>query len=187
MKKISTLFVINYGEKGSKGDITTEIRPENEWVYTENGVLATRKFDGTAVLIKDGEIYKRYDAKRGKQPPIGAIPCQEPDEVTGHHPHWVKCLLSENNDKYFFEALSNFIGIPVDGTYEMCGEKVGINAEKITGHQLIKHGSIVFELPSFAFKDIKDFLEITNCEGIVFHGSNNKMCKIRKCDFGFKR
>lgn len=187
MRKISTLFVIIYGEKGSKGNITTDVRQENEWVYSEDGVIATQKFDGTACLIKNGQIYKRYDAKHGKQAPLGAIPCQEPDTITGHHPHWVKCSLSDSNDKHFFEALNSCDAFLEDGTYELCGEKIGINAENIKGHKLLKHGSVILDLPSFSFEDIKQFLLDNDIEGVVFYGQNEKMCKIRKTDFGFKR
>src|SRR5688572_9123237 len=99
MKKISTLFKKN---PENLGRVINEINPENEWALTEG--VATRKFDGTAAAIINGELYKRYDVKKGKQVPEGAIPCQEPDEITGHWPHWVKC--SDNReDKYFIEGL----------------------------------------------------------------------------------
>ena len=179
---MSTLFLIDY-EGNKKGVIQPIIREENLWVFDE-GVRATRKFDGTAAAIINGELYKRYDAKNGKQPPPGAISCQEPDEITGHWPHWVKCDPSNPADKYFFSV---DITHRPDGTYELCGEKIKNNPERVDGHQLIKHGSIEFPgvVPTFAF--IKNFFFDRDIEGLVFHHPDGRMCKIRKSDFGFSR
>lgn len=99
MKKISTLFK---KDPNDLGRVINEINPENEWVFKDG--IPTRKFDGTSVAIINGEIYKRYDVKKGRQIPDGAIACQEADLITGHHPHWLKCDRSKNEDKYFFEA-----------------------------------------------------------------------------------
>lgn len=66
MKKMSTLFRMLYDDDHNS-TITQEVRPENEWVYTEPNVIATRKFDGTASMILNNEIYKRYDVKPTKQ------------------------------------------------------------------------------------------------------------------------
>jgi hypothetical protein len=186
MKKMSTLFVVDYHKKGEPGKIHELVRPENNWVYTEEGVRATRKFDGTAVAIIYGTLYKRYDSKHGKVAPEGAIPCCDPDPISGHHPHWVRC--ERHKDKYFFEAFDMWL-FWEDGTYELCGPKVGNNSENLFSHILIPHGEHVIDLPNFEFSTIKDFLsdENNDIEGIVFHGKNGKMCKIRKTDFGIKR
>lgn len=188
MKKISTLFVVEY-TNNHKGSISNTIREENSWVLEDTkNVIATQKFDGTAVNIADNVLYKRYDAKQGKSVPEGAIPCQEPDVVTGHHPHWVKCLRELNQDKYFFEAFDKQKNWE-DGTYELCGEKVGINPEKIQGHLLIKHGSVVLNIKDWTFNGFKEFLSNpnNNIEGIVFHHKDGRMCKLRKTDFNIKR
>lgn len=206
MKKIPTLFVVNYRCKGSKGEVTTQVHPKSQWVYEEEGVIATQKFDGTAVLVQEGKLYKRYDVKPTKeafkrhvagdfwkledfkQVPSNAIRCQEPDLVTGHFPHWLPCELGKPEDRYFWEAF-NKQKVWVDGTYELCGEKVGINPEKVTGHSLIKHGSVIVELPDFSFKTVKDFLinPANDLEGLVLYGKEGKMCKIRKSDFSVIR
>jgi hypothetical protein len=91
MKKISTLFK---KDPNDLGRVMNEVNPENQWVFDGEGI-ATRKFDGTAVAIINGELYKRYDVKKGRQIPDGAIACQEADEITGHHPHWLKCERSK--------------------------------------------------------------------------------------------
>ena len=85
MKKISTLFAKDPSDLGRVIDV---VNPENSWVIDGEGT-ATRKFDGTAVAVIGGEIYKRYDVKHGRAVPEGAIPCQDPDAKSGHHPHWL--------------------------------------------------------------------------------------------------
>lgn len=182
MKKLSTLFKKNQNDLSK---VTNEIDPKNKWVY-ESGI-PTRKYDGTACAIISGELYKRYDVKKGKTVPVGAIPCQEPDQITGHHPHWIKCDRSDNANKYHFEAF-DLLDNKIDGTYELCGEKVQGNPERIKGHQLILHGSTILDLKDFTYYGIKEYLESVDIEGIVFHdGNSDRMCKIRKSDFGIKR
>lgn len=185
MKKISTLYK---KDPTNLGRVIDEINPENAWALT---AIATRKFDGTSCAIINGELHKRYDARikpngEYKKPiPAGAIPCQETDIQSGHHPHWIKCDRTNNADKYHFEGFDN-LGEKEDGTYELCGEKVQGNPEKIDGHQLIKHGSEVLELEDRSFEGLRNYLAAHNIEGIVFH-EGDKMCKIRKTDFGLKR
>lgn len=185
MKKISTLFKKNPKDLSR---VINEINPENQWVFDGDGI-PTRKFDGTATAIIKSELYKRYDVKKGRKIPVGAIPCQEPDYITGHHPHWLKCDRNKPEDKYFFEgfdALEN----KQDGTYELCGEKVQGNPEKFNGHRLVLHGCEVLELPSLDFEDLKEYLSNTSndIEGIVFHHKyDDRMCKLRKSDFGINR
>jgi hypothetical protein len=184
MKKISTLFK---KDPNDLGRVINELTPENEWVFTEG--TPTRKYDGTSVAIINGEIYKRYDVKKGRQVPDGAIPCQEADAITGHHPHWLKCDRNKNEDKYFFEgfdALEN----KEDGTYELCGNKVQGNPEKIEGHKLVKHGCEVLQglINPMTFENLKEYLEKVDIEGIVFHHiTDGRMCKLRKSDFGIRR
>ena len=193
MKKMTTLFK---KDPEDLGRVINEINPENEWVF-EFGI-ATRKFDGTSCAIIDGELYKRYDSKinrkTGKRKPIleGVIACQEPDNITGHWPHWVKCDRNNNADKWHFvgydELFSHMTDV-YDGTYELCGEKVQGNPEGIEGHKLIKHGIQIIDLDKdFDFNSIRSLLGVLDIEGIVFHHKNDdRMCKIRKSDFGIKR
>jgi hypothetical protein len=187
MKKISTLF-----KKDPKdlGRVVNEVNPENEWAFTDG--IPTRKYDGTATAIINGEIYKRYDVKKGRQVPDGAIPCQEADLITGHHPHWLKCSQDKNEDKYFFEGFNSLaeLGKVEDGTYELIGEKVQGNTEKIEGHHLVKHGEKVLQglINPMTFENLKEYLEKVDIEGIVFHHkSDGRMCKLRKSDFGIRR
>lgn len=181
MIKIPTLFK---KDPTDLGRVINEL--QCEWVY-DSGVRATRKFDGTAAAIIDGKLYKRYDVKRGRHVPEGAMPCQEPDAITGHWPHWVAVT---KEDKWFMEGLhnSNVNGLTLlDGTYELCGPKVQGNPEKLPFHMLIKHGSESVTLDDLDFDTIKDYLSTHDVEGIVFHHPDGRMCKIRKSDFGIKR
>ena len=182
MKKLSTLFKKN---PKSLGRVINEVNPENEWAFTDG--IPTRKFDGTSCAIIDGEIYKRFDLKKGRTLPPNAIPCQEADTITGHHPHWIRCDEMDSSSKYHFEAF-HLLENPKDGTYELCGEKVQGNPEKIEGHKLIKHGVEKLSLEDDSFEYIKRYLTDNDIEGIVFHHrSDDRMCKLRKSDFGIRR
>lgn len=184
MKKLSTLFK---KDPNNLGRVINEIDPKNDWVIKEGMGIPTRKFDGTSCAIIDGELYKRFDFKKGRTLPPNAIPCQEADKITGHHPHWVKCDRNDNSNKWHFvafDALEN----KGDGTYELCGKKVQGNPENIEGHRLIKHGSETLFIGALSFENIKEFLRQNDIEGIVFHHRDDgRMCKIRKSDFGIRR
>jgi hypothetical protein len=90
MKKIISLFQRNYESEGAAGRrVRDEVVAGAEWVIKGEGV-ATRKWDGVAVLIKEGEAFMRFDLKANRNRPDGYIPAQEaPDPVTGHWPGWV--------------------------------------------------------------------------------------------------
>lgn len=191
MRKITTLFK---KDPNDLSRVIDEINPENEWALTEG--VATRKFDGTAAAIINGELYKRYDVKKGKQVPANAIPCQEPDAITGHWPHWVKCDRNNKEDKWFWEGFDNAglhdLGgdtLLRDGTYELCGPKVQGNPEEFDKHVLVEHGTFLIHIPNdlINYKGLKFLLGSLPVEGIVFHHPDGRMCKIRKSDFGLKR
>jgi len=183
MKKIPTLFKRDYENTRLVFD---EITPGCEWVIEGIGT-ATRKFDGTACMIKDGKLFKRYDCKikSGKQPPEGFIPCQDPDPITNHWPGWIP-IGNGPDDKYHREA---FVGEYKDGTYELCGPKINGNPEKFDKHILVPHGEELIPLRQCLrnFEGLKELLSCYDIEGIVFHSPDGKMCKIKKRDFGIKR
>lgn len=182
MKKICTLFEKDPDDLGRVVDL---IPYKNEWVLTHG--IATRKYDGTACAIINGELYKRYDVKKDRVVPDGAIPCQEADTITGHHPHWIKVIVS---DKYHLEGLANSASNLPEGTYELVGPKVQSNAENFPNHMLIQHGlHILTDVPNYTFEGIKQYLIDHVMEGIVFYHSDlgdTRMCKIRRKDFGLK-
>lgn len=125
MKKIGTLFK---KDPNDLSRVINEVDPDNEWVIKGEGT-ATRKFDGSACAIIDGQLYKRYDVKKGRSVPEFAIPCQDPDSITGHWPHWLLCQYDKPEDKFFLEGFDN-LEHKEDGTYELCGPKVQGNLEK---------------------------------------------------------
>lgn len=184
MKKISTLYK---KDPSNLARCIDEINPENTWVFIDADVRATRKYDGTACAVINGQLYKRYDVKKGKAVPEWAIPCQEPDEVTGHWPHWILCQHDNPADKYHLLA---FVGKSLpDGTYELIGEKVQGNPEKIQGYELVLHGAFDLDLTlrNYDFETFKSYLESVDIEGIVFHHPDGRMCKLRKSDYGITR
>lgn len=188
MKKISTLFK---KDPNDLGRVINEINPENQWVFDGEGI-PTRKFDGTACAIIDNVLYKRYDVKHGKTVPPNAIPCQEPDLITGHWPHWVKVEKDKPEDKYIYEAYAYdlMMQFQKDGTFEAYGEKINGNNEKVEGHWMIRHGKVILPISQsqINFEGLKEFLTVTDIEGIVFHHkSDGRMCKLRKSDYGIKR
>lgn len=183
MKKLKTLFK---KDPNNLGRVINEINTEHNWVLGDMA-SATRKFDGTSCTIINGELFKRFDLKPGRQLPENAIACQNADEITGHHPHWVKCDRNDKANKWHFEAFDN-LEIKEDGTFELCGPKVQGNPESLEKHKLIKHGSEILQIGDLTFDGIKQFLAQNDIEGIVFHHKTDKiMCKIRKADFGLKR
>lgn len=182
MIKISTLYK---KDPNDLNRVIDEVNPENAWALTEG--VATRKFDGTAMAIFKGELYKRYDVKKGREVPYGAVPCQDPDPITGHWPHWVKCEETDPSDKFAFEAF-NVMWCKPDGTYELCGPKVQGNPEGFAEHRLLEHGAwVITDLEDRSFEGIKAYFKDKDIEGIVFHHPDGRMCKIRKKDFEMKR
>lgn len=191
MRKIKSLFKRNY--EGTRL-VYNETVEGTEWVLKGEGI-PTRKYDGTCCAIIEGEIYKRYDAKN-KKAPEGSIPCQEPDPITGHHPHWVKCDRNKPEDKYFFEGYDKLVkeleetgDVIWDATYELCGEKINGNPEHIEGHILVPHGrDIILDVP-LTFEGIKEYLKDKDIEGIVWYRKDGSadMVKIKKKDFWGKR
>lgn len=185
MKKIPTLFTRVF-ENHRIVDILPEITPGCEDAF-KNGI-ATVKIDGSCCAIINGEFYKRYDAKKGKTPPEGAIPCDDPDPVTGHWPHWVKVDKTNGGDKWFIKAYENYISgmfIPTDGTYEAIGPHFNNNPYDLTKDTLIPHGMMKVEVGR-TFDDIHAWLESEYQEGLVFWLDGEPVCKIKRRDFGLK-
>ena len=182
MKKIPTLFERQYENHKVVG-ITPKVTEGCEWVMAGYGI-ATIKFDGSCCAIINGEFYKRYDAKKGKKPPVGAIPCCDPDPVTGHWPHWIKVDKNNPSDKWSYEALLNTADAVWDGTYEAVGVHFQGNPYRLNADVLIKHGMSRIDIER-SFDGIKNFLRENYIEGIVFWLDGEPRCKIKRSDFGF--
>lgn len=188
MKKIPTLFKREF-ENGKVVGITDEVYPGMEWVLEGKGV-ATIKWDGSCCAIIDGVFYKRFDAKPGRKIPEGAIPCCEPDPITGHHPHWVPVDFQSKADKWFVEAFNKYCrlngGIAESGTYEAVGKHFNGNPYQRIYDILIPHGKTVAFLLERSFEGIKEYLHAMPIEGIVFWLDGEPKCKIKRKDFGFR-
>jgi hypothetical protein len=112
------------------GEIIDEILEFTTNAHSPNGDKAVLlKNSQTIVSVQSLQRVGKFSSDYFKQLPEGAIPCQEPDLITGHHPHWVKCDRSKPEDRYFFEAFDSLEN-PADGTYELIGERVQGNIEK---------------------------------------------------------
>lgn len=151
MQKIISLFQRNYD-----GDrlVRDEVVPGAEWVIAGEGT-ATRKYDGTCCRVRDGRLYKRYDAKvqptqapepgqtipflrdgKAKTPPVGFEPAQDPDPVTGHWPGWVP-VGDGNEDRWHRDGWANAVsiyGTVPGGTYELVGPRLQGNPEGFADH-----------------------------------------------------
>lgn len=182
MKKIVSLFQRNY-----EGDrlVRDEIVPGAEWVANGEGT-AYRKFDGTACMVRDGKLYKRYDAKHGKTPPESFEQCQEPDPVTGHWPGWIP-VGDEPESRWHREAFNNTTSggvIPIaDGTYEAVGPHFQGNPEGVLSDRLWPHVAQPLVDAPRTFEDLKKYLASITWEGIVWHHPDGRMVKIKRRDF----
>ena len=217
MKKIPTLF-----ERQFENHKITGILPKPaeglEWVLDKDRMLKgeivpTVKYDGSCCALIDGLLYVRYDAKRGKKPPEGAIPCCEPDPVTGHHPHWVKAngnpaykWFARARDYFFSDHVySDFEiesmstgryykqlyprGIKKAITFEAVGKHFNGNPYGLAYDTLIEHGRNRIDVFSgknelWHFNGIRKSLEENNIEGIVYWSNGEPVCKIKRTDFG---
>ena len=182
MKKIPTLFVRTY--RGGRM-ATPEVVHGFEWVALGRGE-ATEKVDGAACAIIGGRFYKRYDAKAGKTPPKGAIPCQPKPSENGHWPHWVKVDKESNADRWFVNAYYNTPWAVEDGTYEAVGIHFQKNPYGLDDDYLEPHGRIKLKDCPRDYDGIREYLRTHEIEGIVFWLNGEPKCKIKRSDFGFE-
>lgn len=197
MKKIISLFKRDY--EGSRL-VLNEVVEGAEWVLSGEGV-ATVKLDGTACMIRGGNLFKRYDRKvnkgarkRGspfipsdfKPAPPGWEPAEvEPNLHTGHWPGW-SLVGGGPEDVHHNEGFANLPGMP-DGTYELCGPKVQGNPYGLEEHLLYPHGEETLSDVPRDYEGIRSyFLDYDDHEGIVWYHPDGRMVKIKRRDFGFE-
>lgn len=188
VKKIKTLFVRDFGSPGNP--ITTEIEPTCLWAVGGD-VRPTRKWDGTATMVRKGVLYKRLDVKKGKTPPADFESCER-DDTTGHHFGWVPVKFDLPENKWYRAAWERPAAPSVDGTYELCGPHFQANPEGFEVDTFVPHGveEVDFHFsgdPASAYAEVKGFLEAVDVEGIVFYHADGRRTKIKKVDFGLKR
>lgn len=185
MKKIPSVFKRNYETDRLCRD---EVVEGCEWVIAGEGV-ATCKWDGTACMIRDGKLFKRYDRKWDKKcgqfkpAPDGWEACEDqPNEHTGHWPGWLP-VGDGPEDRWFWDAAGCSVET-ADGTYEACGPKFQGNPHNLEYNRIIphrKHPTLPFER---TFERIQEVLSDLPYEGIVFHHPDGRMAKVKRKDFG---
>ena len=182
MKKIISLFQRNYG-----GDrhVRNEVVPGAEWVLSGEG-RATRKFDGTCCLVENGKLYKRYEVKKGRKPPVQFRAATDIDPVTGKQQGWLP-VGDGPEDQYHRQAWEQSSAPLEDGTYELIGPKVQGNPERAARHVLVRHGVEHLAGVPRTYEDIKAYLKTAGIEGIVWHHPDGRMVKIKARDFGLSR
>ena len=178
MKKMPTIFNRNY--EGKKPKVFNMQHPDCDWVFNGEGT-ATRKWDGTCCMIKDGDYFKRRCVKMGTYIPLDFIE-EEFQESTGKRFGWVPVT---EEDKWHMEINPAAYD---DGTYELIGPKIQGNPEGYDRHVLVSHrwGKEYIGVLR-TFDGIRDFMKDMDIEGIVFHHPDGRMARIKKSDYGMER
>jgi len=180
MKKTPTIFKRN---PENMRELLPDPHQDCEWVFNGEGV-ATRKYDGTCCLVKDGELFKRREIKKGKPQPK-CFELVDYDSVTGKTVGWMP-VTDDKEDRWHIEGFGN--GNWPNGTYELCGPKVQGNPEGFEIHVLVPHSEAAqYDDVPRTFEGIKDWMEGKDIEGIVFHHPDGRMAKIKKRDYAQKR
>lgn len=178
MRKIPTLFVRD--PERNLHYVTDEVNPACEWVAAGEGV-ATRKYDGSCCLVRDGVLYKRHEVKAGKDAPEGFEPLGT-DEATGKTVGWMP--VGEGPEgKWHRDAFARRPGLR-DGTYELCGPKVNGNPEGFAEHVLLAHEDAdAYPDAPRTFEGLRVFLADFKGEGLVWHHPDGRMAKVKRRDF----
>ena len=191
MKKIPTVF---RRDPDDLKHVLPEVNPGCEWVLAGEGA-ATRKYDGTCVLVRGGAMFARREVKPGRQPPTD-FELVDHDDVTGKSVGWVPVTDSPEYARHW-EAWNRGVAGPGadgwrDGTYELCGPKVNGNPEGFEDHVLIPHGALRLDhvlLPATTverqYEGLAMFLRRhAPMEGVVWHHLDGRMAKLKRRDFG---
>lgn len=200
MQKIPTVFERDWD--GDRSRVLDVVNPEAAWVLAGEGV-ATRKYDGTSCLVRDGRLFKRHEVKPGKAAPEGF---EQVDEREGNDglilTGWVP-VGDGPEDAWHREALESLAlenygdGVDeLDGTYELLGPKVQKNPEGMQDHVLLRHADATPFIVPRTYEGMRDLLAAFNqpggndgagIEGFVFHHPDGRMAKIKARDFGLRR
>lgn len=187
MKKIPTMFERDWD--GDRSRVLPVVAAGCEWVLEGEGI-ATRKYDGTAVLFDGNAWYVRRQVKEGKQAPPVFLPV-ETDSETGTVYGW-EPVGGSPVDRWWSEAIRQNPDWEVmpdwePGTYELVGPKVQGNPEGFATHQLILHAGAERYIVPRTFGGMRELLSKLDVEGFVFQHPDGRMAKIKKRDFGLRR
>lgn len=190
MKKIPTMFV-----RDPKTHLVTSERTTGTHWVASRGVVARRKYDGTACLIHNDKLWKRWTVSPSANGPPLFLKADE-DTATGEVYGWIPVSETAPWDVWHREALKHLqntrsmlsrSGCVFQGTYELCGPKINRNPERCRRHRLIRHAvADRYEIVPYAL-DIMRVLLQEDIEGLVFTHPGGRQCKIKKRDFGLPR
>lgn len=183
MNKVPCVWQREFTKKGKVARLLETVTPGCEWVIAGEG-LATRKWDGTAVMVKAGRLYKRLDIKNMKAAPPGWIECSRLED-SGSKPGWFP--VGDGPEDQWHREAWEICSDAADGTYELCGPKLQGNPEGFARHTLVQHGIEVHHEAPRTQEGLKAYLAPLDVEGLVFHHPDGRMAKIRKGDFGMRR
>lgn len=186
MKKIPTVFVRDFDHDHGRY-VTEQVTPGCEWVLAGEGV-ATRKWDGTCIMIDDGPHYLWARREVKTFPPPPGFQEVDRDPITGNRVGWEPASQS-SYAKILAEMRADIEGLR-SGTYELVGPKVNGNPENFGYHTLLPHGSNTIGLASIGrdFHALRSWTaDHPGIEGIVFWrqvgNSDAGMAKIKRRDF----
>lgn len=187
MRKIPTVF---RRDPNDMSRVLSEVNSGCEWVLNGEGV-ATRKYDGTCVMLDDGgQWWARREVKSGKTPPENYIPVAT-DEITGKTMGWEPIRQSPFNKAHLDALQVNHGHEWTPGTYELIGPKINDNPERLERHDLRMHRLAetygTTGVPR-RFEDLKRLVLALNqygsgWEGVVFHHPDGRMAKLKARDF----
>lgn len=178
VQKIPTLFL---RDPDDRRHVTREINPAAAWVL-DGEALATRKYDGTCVMLDDrGAWWARREVKPGRQPPPGYA-AVETDPDTGKTVGWEP--IEQSPFATFWRQAVDAGTAHRPGTYELIGPKVNGNPERVERHQLVWHhaAEVVPDVP-LTFDGLRAVLTGLGHEGIVWHHPGGRMAKLKRRDF----
>ncbi len=183
MKKIPTLFV---RDPDDRKHVLDEVTPGCEWVIEGQGT-ATRKWDGTCLMVRDGRLFKRREVKPGKEAPEGFEQI-DADATTGKVVGWVPVGDGPEDrlarETFEGDANARFWNV----TCELVGPKVNGNPEGFQNHWLRFHGDTPL---TTEMRDVPlthaglgaYLLRSAPMEGIVWHHPDGRMAKLKRRDF----
>jgi hypothetical protein len=107
----------------------------NECLWVRDGEgIATRKWDGSACMVKSGVFYKRleWSTEKGPAPASWLHHDFDPAQRSGHG--WYPVGEGPEDWMHRFVA-AKAVTLP-EGTYELCGPKMGKNQEQLTEYKI---------------------------------------------------
>jgi Family of unknown function (DUF5565) len=191
VQKIPTLFIRDLSRQPAL--VTAEWHPACLWVRDGEGV-ATRKYDGTCCMMRDGKLYKRRELRDGDTPPVN-FELVDQDVTTCKSYGWVP-VGDGPEDKWHRTAYDlsrdpHLHGAPLpDGTYELVGPKIQGGKDNFATCTLLAHATAAQypDAPRY-YEGLRAWFNTVQgeCkEGLVWHHPDGRMAKIKRRDFGLK-